>query len=110
MKVIARAKEVYRRKRDLMLEALEEHMPASASWTRPVGGFFIFLRVRGVDMRELLPKAIDRGVAYVPGDAFHVTPGKGRDTARLSYSFVREEEIEEGIRTLSEVVKEDSPH
>ncbi len=109
-RVISMAKSLYRRKRDLMLEALEIHMKGVASWTKPVGGFFIFLKVKGVDMRRLLFKAVERGVAYVPGDAFYITPGRGRNTARLSYSFVREDEIEEGIKMLSETIKEERPH
>lgn len=106
-KVISRAVSIYRRKRDLMLQALEENMDGLATWTRPIGGFFIFIRINGsVDMRALMPKAVERGVAYVPGDAFHVTQGAGRNTARLSYSFNREEEIPEGIAILSRLVKE----
>lgn len=106
-RVIEKAKILYRKKRDLMLSALDETMSDFASWTRPIGGFFIFLRISGgIDMRSLFPKAVERGVAYVPGDAFYVTPGAGRNTARLSYSFNREEEIFEGVRLLSEVIKE----
>ena len=45
----------------------------------------------------------------MPGDAFYITPGEGRNTARLSYSYVREDEIDEGIRILSETVKEERP-
>ncbi|BAA79080.2 alanine glyoxylate transaminase [Aeropyrum pernix K1] len=106
-KVISRAVSIYRRKRDIMIESLEENMSGVATWTKPIGGFFIFLRINGpVDMRALMPKAVERGVAYVPGDAFHVTPGAGRNTARLSYSFNTEEEIPEGISILSKLVKE----
>ncbi len=106
-KVIERARSLYRKKRDIMLNSLEEHFSHLATWTRPVGGFFIFVRVNGdLDFKSLMPRSLERGVAYVPGESFYVVPGRGKNTARLSYSYVREEEIGDGIRILSEVVRE----
>ena len=100
-------RETYRRKRDVMLEALEEYFPRSARWTRPIGGLFIFVWLpERIDTKALLPKAIERGVAYVPGSAFYIDGG-GRNTLRLNYSYPSVEEIREGVRRLGELLREE---
>jgi 2-aminoadipate transaminase len=103
---IPKVKEAYKRKRDVMLEALEEHMSDVATWTKPVGGLFIFVFLdESIDTKEMLPEALSEGVAYVPGSAFYVD-GSGRNTMRLNFSFPKEDEIRAAISRLAKVVKE----
>ncbi len=106
---IPRVREVYKRKRDVMLEALEEHLSEWATWTKPVGGMFIFAYLpEKIDAEEMLVAAVSKGVAYVPGHAFYVD-GKGRNTMRLNFSYPTEEQIREAIKRLGEVVREYVP-
>jgi DNA-binding transcriptional MocR family regulator len=95
----------YRRRRDAMLAALERHMPPGASWTRPNGGLFVWLRLpEGCDGAALLARAVaEEGVAFVPGAAFHYD-GRGRNAVRLSYSLPSEAEIEDGIARLAKLI------
>jgi DNA-binding transcriptional MocR family regulator len=88
-----------------MLAALERHMPAGTSWTRPGGGLFVWLRLpEDCDGAELLERAVaEQGVAFVPGAAFHYD-GRGRNTVRLSYSLPSEAEIEDGIARLARLI------
>jgi len=95
----------YRRRRDAMLAALERHMPAGASWTRPNGGLFVWLRLpERCDGAELLARAVaQEGIAFVPGAAFFFD-GRGRNTVRLSYSLPSETQIEDGIARLAKLM------
>ncbi len=98
---------LYREKRDAMLEALEKHMPEGVRWTRPIGGFFVWMWLpETINSRKLLVKAIERGVAFVPGDAFYPNGG-GENTARLNYSYPSIDEIREAIRRLADVIREE---
>ncbi len=89
-----------------MLSALEEHMPAGLSWTRPDGGFFVWVTLPdGVDTYPLLEKAIDAGVVFIPGAAF--TPSdEPSNKLRLAFSAVPPEAITEGVRRLAPVLRE----
>ncbi|HEX6209022.1 MAG TPA: aminotransferase class I/II-fold pyridoxal phosphate-dependent enzyme, partial [Actinomycetota bacterium] len=101
-----RARELYGRRRRLMLEALEARLPEGIRWTRPRGGFFTWLTYpQGVDTAALAKEAMERKVAFVPGAPFF-PDGTGANTLRLSFSRVRDEEIDEGIRRLAEVSAE----
>ncbi|HEX6207589.1 MAG TPA: PLP-dependent aminotransferase family protein [Actinomycetota bacterium] len=101
-----RARELYGRRCRLMLEALEAHLPEGIRWTRPRGGFFTWLTyLEGVDTAALAKEAMERKVAFVPGKPFF-PDGTGANTLRLSFSRVRDEEIDEGIRRLAEVSAE----
>ena len=91
--------DVYRGRRDAMLEALEDEFPADAHWTMPHGGFYVWATTPGIDTPTLLPEAVERKVAYVPGTAFY-PDGRGRDRMRLSYCYPPEESIREGVRRL----------
>ena len=103
---IPRITKIYKEKCQLMLESLEEFFPENCDWSRPVGGFFVFVYLQqGVDADAMLDRALERKVAYVPGKHFHVGGG-GENTLRLSYSYAKPELIREGIRRLSEVVRE----
>jgi 2-aminoadipate transaminase len=100
-------RDLYRERRDAMLDALEQQMPAGASWTRPKGGFYIWLTLpEGLDAKAMLPRAITARVAYVPGTAFFAD-GFGSWSLRLSYCFPSPERIREGIRRLTGVIDEE---
>lgn len=97
-------RELYRERRDTMLSALEAHMPAGTTWTRPGGGFFVWATLPdGVDAKAMLPRAIGARVAYVPGTGFFAD-GSGRANMRLSFCFPPAERIAEGVARLGEVV------
>ncbi|HEY7282884.1 MAG TPA: PLP-dependent aminotransferase family protein [Actinomycetota bacterium] len=95
--------DVYRSRRDAMLDALRSEFPADAHWTVPHGGFYVWATTPGVDTPTLLPEAVERKVAYVPGTAFY-PDGRGRDRMRLSFCYPPEESIREGIRRLGHLL------
>lgn len=100
---ISKLNTLYGRRRDLMLAALEESMPEGTTWTRPDGGFFIWVTLpEGIDTVQLLAQAKERGVEYLPGPG-HFANGGGKNMLRLSYSFASDEQISEGIRILGEI-------
>ncbi|MDQ2818142.1 MAG: PLP-dependent aminotransferase family protein [Candidatus Eremiobacteraeota bacterium] len=96
---------VYGRRRDIMLESLQTHMPAACTWTRPDGGLFLWVSVPPVvDTQELLGHAARAKVAFVPGAPFWVNADV-KNTMRLNFSNASDEMIVEGIRRLGELVK-----
>src|SRR4051794_34763142 len=98
--------EVYRARRDTMLDALAEHFPRQAEWTRPAGGLFIWATLPDfIDTTDLLARALRDNVAFVPGEAAFLD-GRGRSSMRLNYSASSEDEIREGIRRIGKVVEE----
>ena len=97
-------RELYRERRDAMLQALTATLPAGCGWTKPRGGFFVWLRLPdGIDAKAMLPRAVSSRVAYVPGTGFFAD-GSGHGYARLSYSLPDPGQITEGVRRLSEVI------
>src|SRR3954468_4703191 len=97
---------LYRRGRDVMLDALAEHLPPEASWTRPAGGLFIWARLPDyIDTTDLLARALREHVAFVPGRAAYLD-GRGGSELRLNFSGVDEDEIREGVRRIGKVVSE----
>lgn len=104
---IAKLKAIYREKRDAMIEAMDEYFPSYTWYSRPIGGFFVFIYVfkHGFDAKKLLPLAITKyKVAYVPGQGFH-PDGSGENSMRLSYSYPPPDVIREGVRRLAELIK-----
>ena len=96
---------LYRARRDAMLESLEAHFPASATWTKPAGGFYVWVTLPPeIDTTALMPKAIVAKVAYVPGRAFYAD-GFGSWSMRLSYCHPTPERIREGVKALGGVIK-----
>jgi 2-aminoadipate transaminase len=97
---------LYRRRRDVMLEALEEHLPAEATWTRPQGGLFIWAALPDyIDTTDLLARALREHVAFVPGRAAYLD-GRGGSEMRLNFSGVSDDQIREGVRRIGKVVSE----
>lgn len=100
-------KKMYRTRRDAMLESLTDVMPSGTSWTKPAGGFFVWVKLPdGLDSQEMLARAITARVAYTPGTAFF-SDGRGSANLRLSFCYPSAERIREGVRRLGEVVCED---
>jgi 2-aminoadipate transaminase len=103
---IAQIKELYRRRRDTLLDALAADFPADATWTHPAGGLFVWATLPdGLDTTDLLAKALSRNVAFVPGRAAYLD-GRGGTSMRLNFSGVGEHDLQEGVRRIGEVVAE----
>jgi 2-aminoadipate transaminase len=114
-------RELYRRRRDTMLDALAEHLPREAAWTRPAGGphlpreaawtrpaggLFIWATLpEYIDTTDLLALGLSRNVAFVPGRAAYLD-GRGGSSMRLNFSGVDDSAIREGVRRIGEVVRE----
>lgn len=97
--------DLYKTRRDAMLESLDEYFPAVAKWTKPGGGFYIWVTLPPeIDTTALMPKAIVAKVAYVPGTAFYAD-GFGSWSLRLSYCYPTPERIRDGIKALGGVIK-----
>ena len=104
---IASFAKLYKVRRDAALESLEAHFPKSATWTKPAGGFYIWVTLPPeIDTNALMPKAIVAKVAYVPGTAFYAD-GFGSWSMRLSYCHPTPERIKEGIKALGGVIKDE---
>jgi 2-aminoadipate transaminase len=89
-------------RRDAMLEALAETFPDGVRWSKPAGGYFLWLELpEGVDAAALLGRAEQAGVTFVQGGDF----GGATNTARLAYSFVSPEEIREGVSRLAALLE-----
>ena len=96
---------LYRVRRDAMLESLTDYFPASATWTKPGGGFYVWVNLPPeIDTKAMMPKAIVAKVAYVPGTAFYAD-GLGSWSMRLSYCYPTPERIREGVKALGGVIK-----
>ncbi len=103
---VARLNQIYRKRRDALLTALEEEFPATATWTRPRGGLFVWATLpKMIDTKDLLPRALDRDVAFVPGGAAFLD-GTGANNMRLNFSQNPPDVITEGVRRLGEVIRE----
>jgi 2-aminoadipate transaminase len=92
--------DMYRSRRDAMLEALEEHMPDGTAWTTPTGGFFVWVTLPDwLDAKALLAAAVEHRVAYVPGTAFY-PDGRGANMMRLAFCLPPEDRIRDGVARL----------
>ncbi|GFP27613.1 2-aminoadipate transaminase [Candidatus Hakubella thermalkaliphila] len=97
---------IYKEHRDAMLGALEEHFPEEVTWSHPVGGFFTWATLpEYINTTEMLAEAITNKVAYVPGRGFY-PDGSGTNCMRLAFCTVESEQIEEGIKRLGKIIKE----
>ncbi len=100
-------KDLYRERRDATLDALTQLMPAGTTWTKPTGGFYVWLTLPdGLDSKVMQPRALSARIAYVPGVGFYADGQGGRDL-RLSYCFPEPERIREGVRRLAGVLEQE---
>jgi 2-aminoadipate transaminase len=103
---IEKIKNVYRKRRDIMLKTMEETFPEGVTWTYPNGGLFTWVEFpEHINTRDLMVEAIKRNVACVPGGSFYPNGGK-ENAIRVNYSNMPEDRIVEGIKRLAEVIKE----
>jgi 2-aminoadipate transaminase len=105
---VERLKDLYRRRRDVMLDALGTHFGEAAHWTEPQGGLFIWATLdERIDTTDLLALARKReGVAFVPGRAAYMDGRSGSSSMRLNFAGVPDEDIREGVRRIGKVVRE----
>jgi DNA-binding transcriptional MocR family regulator len=99
--------EAYRAKRDAMLAALRQHFPLEAAWTRPAGGFFVWVTLPGsIDPAQLATLAREEGVDYLPGErCFAETPPQPATYMRLSFSNLNLDDIEEAVKRLGRTIR-----
>lgn len=97
---------IYKERRDAMLDALAEFMPKEVHWTHPAGGLFVWATLPAyLDATAMLPRAVAKNVAYVPGEGFYAD-GSGKNCMRLNFSFLTPERTRRGIELLSEVIRD----
>ncbi len=98
---------LYRKRRDLLCRSIEKYFPAGVTTTHPDGGIFVWVTLpEGMDAKAISPRALERKVAYVPGEAFYPNGGNGNHM-RLNFSTMREDRIEAGIRLLGQILTEE---
>jgi 2-aminoadipate transaminase len=106
-KHLPKIRRLYRRKRDVMLDALRDTWPETAEWTKPKGGLFLWTTVDStIDTKDLLPRAAAKGVVYVAGHGFYAGHPEVNHM-RLNFSFPSDQNIRKGIGILGEVLKEE---
>jgi len=97
----------YREKRDNMLKAFREYMPAGVTWIEPEGGLFLFLKLpEHMDAEKLFNKALENNVAFVLGSVFHCD-GSGKNTMRINFSYMPKDKTTEGVKRLAKAIKEE---
>ncbi|HEX5203083.1 PLP-dependent aminotransferase family protein [Paractinoplanes rhizophilus] len=100
-------REIYRERRDILLTAMRDLMPAGTTWTHPTGGLFVWATLpEGLDSKAMMPRAIAARVAYVPGTGFYAD-GTGTSNMRLNFSYASPERLREGIRRLAGVMEQE---
>ncbi len=107
---LERVNGLLRERRDAMLDALAASMPEDASWTRPDGGYFVWVELpSGPPAAELLVEAEKAGVTFVKGTDFYAGGAGGEQALRLAFSFVSPDEIAEGVSVLGSLVRAATP-
>ena len=98
--------EMYKGKKEVMIEAFENYLPEGVTWTNPEGGLFLFVTLpEHMNAEDLFEIAVKNDVAFVIGSAFHCDES-GKNTMRLNFSFASKEEITEGVKRLASAIKE----
>jgi len=98
--------DLYREKRDIMIQGFKDYMPNGVTWTNPEGGLFLFLSLpEGYDAEDLFQIAIKENVAFVLGNVFHCD-GSGKNTMRINFSYVSKEQNLEGVKRLANAIKQ----
>ena len=106
-KHVEKIKNIYRKRRDLMINTMKETFPAEVKFTYPEGGLFTWVELpKHVNARDLMVKALEKNVAFVPGGSFFPNGGH-ENTFRMNYSNMPEDKIVEGVRKLGEVLREE---
>jgi 2-aminoadipate transaminase len=101
--------DMYRPRKESMLDALAQHLPEGFRWSRPEGGMFVWVEgPAGWDMEELYHRAIERKVAFVPGKFFYAHPGEGAETMRLSFTMFDQGTIRRAVEIIGRVLAEQS--
>jgi 2-aminoadipate transaminase len=96
---------LYKPRQEAMLHSLSKHFPAGYRWSKPEGGMFIWVEgPKGMDMEPVYFRALENGVAFVPGKFFFTQPGEGGETMRLNYTMSDAANIDRAVKTLSEVI------
>ncbi len=104
-KNLGKTVDLYRKKRNHMLNCFQKYMPEGVTWTKPEGGLFLFVTLpEGYDSTELFNEAIKENVAFVIGEAFHCD-GSGKNTMRINFSFMNDERTEEGVKRLATAIR-----
>lgn len=104
---LAELRDFYRVRRDAMQQALEKHFGELADWQVPQGGLFFWLTLKQpLDTRTLLAAALERNVAFMPGEPFFIEPDRHPGHLRLNFSHVAPERLDDGLQRLAEVVRE----
>ncbi len=105
-KVLQGLTRTYAERRDVMLEALDEHFPPEARWTRPEGGFFVWVELpEFLDANAMLAEAVENGVTFVPGDGFFPDE-RGCNCMRLAFCYASPDDIREGVARLASVLED----
>jgi 2-aminoadipate transaminase len=106
-KQVEKIKELYKRKRDVMVEAIKHYFPPNVKWAFPHGGMFLWVTLpKKIDTRLMFQKALAKKVAYVVGEAFY-PEGGNYNSMRLNFSYSDDNIIKEGIKRLGDVIKEE---
>ncbi|MFP4459932.1 MAG: PLP-dependent aminotransferase family protein [Candidatus Zixiibacteriota bacterium] len=104
---IENIKNVYGERMQVMKECIAKYFPPEVKTSHPTGGMFFWVELpKGMDTTKMFEKAVEKNVAYVPGSAFH-PDGTGQNTMRLNFSKSDPDKIEDGMKRLSEVIKEE---
>lgn len=102
---IKEIQDVYKERCELMVEMIKEYFPSEIKYTDPEGGMFLWLELpEGLDTDRILDDAVEAGIAYIPGESFFSFDGV-KNTIRMNFTMVKDEQIREGIKTLGEVFK-----
>ncbi|HND50192.1 MAG TPA: PLP-dependent aminotransferase family protein, partial [Anaerolineales bacterium] len=105
-----RSNQIFRSRRDAMLDAIKKHLPSTINFELPKGGLFIWLQLpKSISANELLPVACKEGVAFSPGNSFFIDGISGEDWIRLNFASQPVEDIEEGIKRLGNALKKMKP-
>jgi 2-aminoadipate transaminase len=100
---------LYGERRNHMIDCFRKYMPEDVTWTEPEGGLFLFVTLPAyIDADMIFKKAIEKNVAFVSGSTFFCNDS-GRNTMRINFSFSNNDEIEEGVKRLAGVIREEMP-
>jgi DNA-binding transcriptional MocR family regulator len=107
LRQVERFRGAYRAQRDRLLDGLSAHLPETASWSRPEGGYFVWVELPpGVGADALLPIAAKRGMAFLPGHRFFLDDRSAPGALRLAFSMYPPQTLEEATAHLGEAINQ----